>query len=167
MPRTCRTCLIIYCEEHPGLRFCPNCGERLWLSPAWDAESRYGALTDNDWPAPQTIYRILLPPHALIILDRSLLPSTAQTKSPALAALLSFLLVGMGQVYLGQVEKGLVMIGIVLLLILTVRLGPLEFFILLFNVLDAALLAWKAKAGEPIQRWEFFFSLEKTYRANG
>ncbi len=82
----------------------------------------------------------------------------AQTKSPVLAALLSFLLVGMGQIYLGQVEKGLCMLGVVLLLIMTVVVGPAGIIILLFNVVDAFVLGMKIRNGETIGKWQFFFS---------
>jgi TM2 domain-containing membrane protein YozV len=80
-----------------------------------------------------------------------------QPKSPGLAALLSFLLVGMGQIYLGQVEKGLCMLGVVLLLIMNAVLGPLGIVILLFNVLDAFLMGRKVKEGRQIGKWQFFF----------
>ena len=82
----------------------------------------------------------------------------AQQKSPVLAALLSFLLVGMGQIYLGQVEKGLCMLGVVLLLIMTVVLGPVGIVILLFSVVDAFVLGMKIRNGEAIGDWQFFFS---------
>jgi len=70
----------------------------------------------------------------------------------------------MGQVYLGQVDKGLAMLGTVLLLTLTVAPGPLGVVILLVNVLDAFLLARKARKGQPILSWEFFFSPRKNAR---
>lgn len=80
-----------------------------------------------------------------------------QPKSPGLAALLSFLMVGMGQIYLGQVEKGLCMLGVVLLLIMNATLGPLGVVILFLNVLDAFLLGRRVKAGQRVRRWQFFF----------
>jgi len=79
------------------------------------------------------------------------------TKSPALAGLLSFLMVGMGQIYIGQIEKGLTMIAVVLLLIVTVVLGPLGLLILLFNVIDAFMLARTINKGRTISKWQFFF----------
>lgn len=80
-----------------------------------------------------------------------------QQKSPALAGLLSFLLVGMGQIYLGQVEKGLCLLGVVLLLILGGVPGQVAIAVLLLNVVDAFLLAQRIKEGRPITRWQFFF----------
>lgn len=82
----------------------------------------------------------------------------AQQKSPVLAALLSFLLVGMGQVYLGQVEKGLCMLAVVLLLIMTGVLGPIGIAILLFNVVDAFVLGVRIRDGKQIGKWQFFVS---------
>lgn len=133
MPRRCSTCQVVYGDEYRGLRFCPVC--RALLPPFAPGLARATA-PDHDWPC--------------------------QPASPALAALLSFLLVGMGQVYLGQVDKGLAMLGTVLLLMVTVALGPLGVVILLVNMLDAFLLARKAREGKPILSWEFFFSRGKT-----
>jgi TM2 domain-containing membrane protein YozV len=83
--------------------------------------------------------------------------SPNQSKSPVLAGLLSFLLIGMGQVYLGQVEKGLSMLSVALLLIMKVVLGPLGLVLLIFNVLDAFFLARKIERGQPVRKWQFFF----------
>ncbi|MDT5270139.1 MAG: hypothetical protein QOH49_2325 [Acidobacteriota bacterium] len=92
---------------------------------------------------------------------RPALEGKGEQRSPLLAALLSFLLIGMGQVYLGQVEKGLLMLGVVLALMMTVALGPLGLVILLFNVADAYLLALKLGDGRRLRKWEFFFSRDK------
>lgn len=83
--------------------------------------------------------------------------SATNTKSPFVAGLLSFLMVGMGQIYIGQLEKGLTMIAIVLLLIVTVVLGPLGLLILIFNVVDAFMLARKLNQGMTVRKWQFFF----------
>ena len=80
----------------------------------------------------------------------------AQQKSPVLAALLSFLLVGMGQIYLGQVEKGLCMLAVVLLLIMTAFIGPLGIVILVLNVVDAFVLGVKIRRGDVVGKWQFF-----------
>lgn len=167
MPRTCRTCQASYGDEQRGLCVCSNCGELL-PPPTTTLETARGTAAENDWPyrvnnedwsTQQPITQnISQPPPARVMPDEPYLSQPDQSKSPALAALLSFLLVGMGQVYLGQVEKGLTMLGTVLLLMLTVRLGSLGFVILLFNVLDAFLLAKKIEEGRPILRWEFFFN---------
>jgi TM2 domain-containing membrane protein YozV len=85
-----------------------------------------------------------------------LLP-VSRPKSPVLAAFLSFLLVGMGQIYLGQVEKGLSLLGIVLLLIMSARPGPLGIVLLVLNVIDAFFIGRKVKRGQQIRKWQFCF----------
>lgn len=80
-----------------------------------------------------------------------------QSKSPVLAALLSFLLVGMGQIYIGQIEKGVTMIVIVLSLMIAVAPGPWGSVIVAFNVLDAFLLARRVNKGQEPRAWQFFF----------
>jgi TM2 domain-containing membrane protein YozV len=161
--RTCSSCGTVYDSRYQGLRFC-GCGQQL-SQPARTrvAEKRPapGPLIIPAGPTPSHTPRprdehAPTPTHAPP--DPRYLPLPGQRKSPPLAALLSFLLVGMGQVYLGQVEKGLTMLGVVLLLLLTVVLGPLGFLLLLLNVSDAFLLARKVNRGRPIRKWEFFFN---------
>ncbi|HWF89517.1 MAG TPA: hypothetical protein VN659_11815 [Pyrinomonadaceae bacterium] len=84
-------------------------------------------------------------------------PATAP-KSPVLAALLSFLLVGMGQIYLGQVEKGLCMLAVVLLLLMTDVLGAIGIALLLLNVVDAFVIGMRMRDGKQTGKWQFFFS---------
>ena len=134
MRRTCNTCLAVYGDESAELRFCARCGDDL-VQPV------------PTQPAPP--------------LARPAPEGKGEQKSPLLAALLSFLLIGMGQVYLGQIEKGLLMLGVVLVLMMTVALGPLGLVILLFNVVDAYLLALKLGDGRRLRKWEFFFSRDK------
>jgi TM2 domain-containing membrane protein YozV len=83
----------------------------------------------------------------------------AQRKSPWLAALLSFVLVGMGQIYIGQIEKGVTMIVIVLSLTIAVAPGPWGIVIVFFNVLDAFVLAQRSNKGRELGRWQFFFQV--------
>lgn len=154
MRRTCNTCRAVFDDEFAGIRFCANCGDALPKpAPAVAASPPVTVVTPapESQPSRNTPAAIPLPP-----------PAPPQSKSPGLAALLSFLLVGMGQVYLGQVEKGLLMLGVVLVLMLTIVLGPLGFILLLFNVADAYLLAGKVKRGKPLRKWEFFFSGDKS-----
>ena len=80
-----------------------------------------------------------------------------QSKSPVLAALLSFLLVGMGQIYIGQIEKGVTMIVIVLSLMIAVAPGPWGIVIVVFNVVDAFVLARRVNRGKEPRTWQFFF----------
>jgi TM2 domain-containing membrane protein YozV len=173
MPRTCLTCLALYGDEQRELRSCSDCGDSL--TPLTTVAHRTTSEDDwpyhmsrSDWSTPHVITQnIPRLPTVRAMPDERYLSLTAQSKSPALAALLSFLLVGMGQIYLGQVEKGLTMLGAVLLLMLTVTLGQLGFVILLFNVLDAFLLARRIEAGKPVLRWEFFFNGNDMRGENG
>lgn len=128
MLRTCKECESTY-GDHTAVRFCPACGSTVHAT-----SGEIAVLSECESGATAT-----------------------NTKSPVLAALLSFLMVGMGQVYIGQVEKGLTMLGVVLLLIVTVVLGPLGLLILLFNVVDAFVLARIVNQGRPIRKWQFFF----------
>ena len=131
MLRTCKECESTY-GDHTAVRFCPSCGSTVHV-----ASGEVAAVLSDSECGPEA--------------------AATNTKSPVLAALLSFLMVGMGQIYIGQVEKGLTMIGVVLLLIVTVVLGPLGLMILLFNVVDAFVLARIVNKGKPIRKWQFFF----------
>lgn len=77
------------------------------------------------------------------------------SKSPGVAAILSFLILGAGQMYLGQVIKGVVM------LLAGMALGPLTGFMALpvlwiVYPLDAYLIGKKLKNGKSVGKWEFF-----------
>lgn len=161
--RTCSRCGTVYDSRYKGLRFC-HCGHTLpppsRRRAAEDHRSASPpALSGGEPPAlaPQPHYYDALTPMPTAADPLSLL-LPGQRKSPPLAALLSFLLVGMGQVYLGQTEKGLMMLAVMLLLLLTVVLGPLGPILLLLNVSDAFLLARKVNRGRAIGKWEFFFN---------
>lgn len=76
-------------------------------------------------------------------------------KSPFMACLLSFLLVGLGQMYLGQVAKGIVM------LIIAFILGALtsggSFFIMVpIAMVDAYCIGKKMNKDIPVRKWDFF-----------
>lgn len=69
--------------------------------------------------------------------------------------LLSFLLLGLGQMYLGQVVKGLsVLVGTVILGAAT--MGTLVFPIWVAGIVDTYKLQKKLGSGQPIHEWEFF-----------
>src|SRR5262245_21220925 len=84
MLRTCKECESAY-DDHTAVRFCPSCGSMVHVASGEAA----AVLSDSECGPEAT---------------------ATNTKSPVLAALLSFLMVGMGQIYIGQVEKGLTMI---------------------------------------------------------
>jgi len=144
MQLTCNKCRSIYRPASDGVPVCVGCGDQLLSSVANGLEA---SATDDSTADKPTVV------HAE---DSGLLPVDSP-KSPGLAALLSFLLVGMGQIYLGQVEKGLCMLGVVLLLIMSAASGPLGLVIILLNVLDAFLLGRKVKQGQRIRKWQLFF----------
>lgn len=167
MPRRCSKCQSVYGDEQKDIQFCPTCGNLPEVvSPLSASLPEFVIALDEDtpahagdsWPTPQAAAQDLKTANAgQAIVDERYLRLPEQSKSPLCAALLSFLLVGMGQVYLGQVEKGLTMLGIVFLLMVMRVLGPLGLIIVLLNVLDAFLLAQKINERKPIRKWEFFF----------
>lgn len=84
-------------------------------------------------------------------------PSTivVSNKSPMVAALLSFFLMGgAGQIYLGQTKKG---IALIVATLVTALLG-LSIFISLAGVIDAYSIAKKMNQGIAVGEWDFSFS---------
>jgi TM2 domain-containing membrane protein YozV len=81
---------------------------------------------------------------------RVLYARTSEPKSPGIAAVLSFLFTGLGQIYNGQIEKGImfVIIGIICIFTVVVLIG----FILypafwIYNIYDAYRSAKLINAG--------------------
>ncbi|MGZ4908084.1 MAG: zinc-ribbon domain-containing protein [Halobacteriota archaeon] len=58
-------------------------------------------------------------------------------KSPGIAAVLSFLIIGLGQIYNGQILKGLLMLGVAILCGITIVGLVVSFIIWLYGVFDA------------------------------
>lgn len=81
--------------------------------------------------------------------------SSNDEKEPWLMALLSFLILGLGQIILGQTAKGItiLIVGIVIGLI---TFGFATLIILPISVIDAYLIAKKKKEGKVVGDWEFF-----------
>ena len=80
---------------------------------------------------------------------------TNPPKSPALAAVLSFLIIGLGQIYVGQVLKGIAF------LVATVILGGITFgfgwlIMAIIAPIDAYKIGRKLQNGNPVDIWEFF-----------
>jgi TM2 domain-containing membrane protein YozV len=81
-------------------------------------------------------------------------------KSPGLAAMLGFLLPGLGQIYCGQDNKGVFLLGLALLghwltggvstLILCPVMG-----------IDAFMLARQINQGAALKRWQFFTAIRR------
>ena len=122
----------LYCDSPlpPGAVECPNCG-----APA-PAESSVPP------PQPQ------MPQFASA-------PQPTRKKSPLLAELLSFPVIGLGQMYNGQVIKGALLLLVTVILVFAIH--PMVFWIFwLLAVLDAGRIAGKINAGETVTPWTFF-----------
>lgn len=80
--------------------------------------------------------------------------ATAQAetmKNPGVAAVLSFLLTGLGQIYNGQILKGLILMGIQLIngALMLILVGYVTFAIVwLYGIVDAYSVAKRHNAGE-------------------
>jgi|GEM_PF-5638240 len=164
MERTCGKCQITYGRAPVNLLTCPRCGDE-WSAPC-------AANADREWPSGDGDCARLAAQATVTGPSQTRPPNShpevgvvSQQKSPALAALLSFLLVGMGQVYLGQVEKGLCLLVLVILLVMSSVPGPLGLILLLLNVLDAFLMGRKVKEGRQIRKWQFFFSRNEKWQS--
>lgn len=79
-------------------------------------------------------------------------PSKHKKKS---AVLLSFLLSGLGQVYLGQVVKGTCII-IAEIFLAAVSFGVLAIPVWIAGMVDANKIQKKLGMGQPVKKWEFF-----------
>ena len=76
-------------------------------------------------------------------------------KSPTTAAILSCLIVGLGQLYLGQVTKGIVMF-LVSYLVGAATGGILTIIIWIAAIIDASNIGKKLEQGKSVGQWEFF-----------
>jgi uncharacterized membrane protein YvbJ len=80
---------------------------------------------------------------------------TSDATNPIIMGLLSFLLVGLGQMIMGQVTKGIVMlIGSMVLAFFTFGLSA--FITTPISIIDAVLIAKKKQRGHLVNEWEFF-----------
>ena len=76
-------------------------------------------------------------------------------KNPVVAGLLSFLIVGLGQIYNGQVAKGLVLlVSAIVLGVLTACIGSLV--VAVVSIVDAVMIAKKLQQGQAVGEWEWF-----------
>lgn len=75
------------------------------------------------------------------------------TKSPGIAAICSFFITGLGQIYNGQIGKGILffVIGVILALLMMVVIGFILFPIFwIYNIYDAYKTAEKINQGYPV-----------------
>lgn len=78
-----------------------------------------------------------------------------ESKSAVLAAILSLLFLGLGQVYLGQGKKGISMyIGGFIIGIVTLGLAIIP--MLIASAVDAYMIGRKLNSGTPVSNWEWF-----------
>ena len=113
-------------QEHPETaRFCVHCGKSVSVKTANSrARSTRGNTMAN--PRPQSLYT-----------------DTPQRKNPTLAAILSLLIVGLGQFYNGDIKKGaLMLIGGIILGGATA--GALWLAIAIWSAIDA----WQVASGQ-------------------
>jgi molecular chaperone DnaK (HSP70)/TM2 domain-containing membrane protein YozV len=87
-----------------------------------------------------------------------LVQPSKRPKNPFLMAVLSFLVVGLGQMILGQVAKGVVMlVGVVTVALITAGLAAaLAPVVWILSACDAYAIARKLKDGEAVGKWKFF-----------
>lgn len=76
-------------------------------------------------------------------------------KSPSTAGCLSFLIVGVGQMYNGQIIKGIVLL-VAALILSSFTFGIAGLIIWIVSIVDAAKIAGKINAGRQVGQWEFF-----------
>ncbi len=74
-------------------------------------------------------------------------------KNAIIAAVLSFFLPGLGQVYLGQMWKGLAIFGAT---IFSVEFIIVPAIIAIVATIDAYMIGNKLRAGYMVDEWEFF-----------
>ena len=80
---------------------------------------------------------------------------------PAIAALLSFLLTGLGQMVNGQVEKGLTLLfggmaAVFIITLITCGIGAITApVVIIVSIIDAYKCAQILQSGRPIGKWEF------------
>ena len=102
----------------PGARFCSNCGSPVLSQAPYVSESPQTAPKRSMTTSPrqQTIS------HPPVRSDRHAIISRKQ-KSPGVAAFLSFLWTGLGQIYVGELGRGIMFMVIAFFLLWTVFIG--------------------------------------------
>lgn len=106
--RFCKNCgseIVVGREEGTGTRFCSNCGFEMPKSTRFCPECGTATSNASQWANVNT-------------------SAFRSDKSPILAAILSFFIIGLGQVYLGLVKKGII------LFVLAIISGVLMLFII-------------------------------------
>jgi TM2 domain-containing membrane protein YozV len=114
--------------------YCKSCGKKFYFT----GETSYYGLVS--FPVPETAEMVY--------------PSDPP-RNPLIAFLLSFLVIGVGQMYAGQVTKG---VGLfILALIISVLIVPHAVLgVWIISVCDAYCVARKLRRGLPVRQWEWF-----------
>ena len=129
--------------------FCPQCG--FWLKGPGSKQSEAGTGEPPSGVAPPggvDEFRSHMPPPGA----PAGVPPRESVKNPVVAAILSFLIPGVGQIYNGQAAKGVVTLVACLLLWL-ICVG---WVIAIVAAIDAAMIAQKINDGKIVGPWEFF-----------
>jgi TM2 domain-containing membrane protein YozV len=112
-------------------KFCINCGEEI------DTRAEI---------CPKCGVRVAPPPASV----QPPQPVITERKNEGIAAVLSFIFVGLGQIYNGQIGKGImfIIVGVVCVVLMLVLIGFLLYFVLwVYNIYDAYNTAKKINAG--------------------
>jgi TM2 domain-containing membrane protein YozV len=118
-------------SQTQNTKYCTNCGAQI------DARAEF---------CPKCGVRIAQPLGAV----QPPPPSTTQHKNEGLAAILSLIFVGLGQIYNGQIGKGIlfIIIGAIFVILFSILIGFLLYFVFwVFNIYDAYNTAKKINAG--------------------
>jgi TM2 domain-containing membrane protein YozV/RNA polymerase subunit RPABC4/transcription elongation factor Spt4 len=158
---------MVYCtscgaEVQPAAKFCPNCGKPMDTSPPPTPQSQ----AQNPSLPPQDRFyaggtKYCQHCGAVIAAAAEICPScgvrvmeqpraVVPLKNPGIAAVLSFLFTGLGQIYNGQIGKGIAFIvaGFVCLVLIIVLIGILLYPLFwIYNIYDAYKSAEGINAG--------------------
>lgn len=120
----------------PGARFCSNCGSPILSKPPYISESPKTAPNRSMTPSPRQQTRY--PPPAG--LERHTIIARKQ-KSPELAAILSFFVTGLDQIYVGAFGRGIAFI-VVAVICLSTFFVTFLLFTILFGIGIFLVIIW-------------------------
>jgi TM2 domain-containing membrane protein YozV/RNA polymerase subunit RPABC4/transcription elongation factor Spt4 len=147
---------MVYCdncgaEVEAAMKFCPNCGKPVSASPPIRPQGQpYGGRTKYCQHCGAVIYAAaeVCPKCGVRVMEQ---PRAAEPlKNPGIAAVLSFLFTGLGQIYNGQIGKGImfIVIGFVCLISVILVIGILLYPLFwIYNIYDAYKSAEGINAG--------------------
>ena len=136
-------------------RFCSRCGKPtdnlVAPSPTASSSPTSGVLRSNVVEVPRT--DATDPPSH--ISDSSNAIRKSNSVNPWLAAVLSLVIAGLGQLILGQVGKGIVVL--IVSFVLAIVTGGLSALVMWpAMAIDAYMIAKKLRAGRVVGQWELF-----------